>query len=162
MGAGKSTIGRQLARRCKLDFYDSDRVIEERTGVSIPMIFEIEGEEGFRDREQQAIEELSGMQGILLATGGGSVLRPENRALLKKTGSVIYLRASADQLFARIRHDKGRPLMQTANPLQTLRSLLKAREKLYSEVADIIIPTGRQRTSAIVRAACHKLKQKQG
>ncbi|MGB0846760.1 MAG: shikimate kinase [Thiolinea sp.] len=159
MGAGKSTIGRQLARRCKLDFYDSDRLIEERTGVSISTIFEIEGEDGFREREQQTIAELSEMEGIVLATGGGSVLRAENRACLKLAGPVIYLRASAEQLYSRIRHDKERPLMQTANPLQTLRELLKAREKNYMEVADIVLPTGKQRTSAIVRNACNKLKQ---
>ena len=158
MGAGKSTIGRQLARRCKLAFYDSDRVIEERTGVSIATIFEIEGEDGFREREQQTIAELSQMQGIVLATGGGSVLRAENRVCLKM-GVVIYLRASAEQLYGRIRHDKERPLMQTANPLRTLRELLKAREQYYLETADIVLPTGKQRTSAVVRHACNKLKQ---
>ncbi len=158
MGAGKSTIGRQLARRCKLEFYDSDRVIEARTGVSIATIFEIEGEESFRDREQQTIAELSQRSGIVLATGGGSILRAASRDCLKAAGPVIYLRTSAEQLFARIRHDKARPLMQTTNPLQTLRALLKAREKYYLDVADIVLPTGKQRTSAIVRHACNKLK----
>lgn len=159
MGAGKSTIGRQLARRCKLEFCDSDRVIEERTGVSIATIFEIEGEDGFRDREQQTIAELSQVNDIVLATGGGSILRAESRACLQAAGPVIYLRASAEQLYGRIRHDKARPLMQTDNPLQTLRDLLKAREKYYLEVADIVLSTGKQRTSAIVRHACSKLKQ---
>ncbi|EIJ33979.1 shikimate kinase AroK [Thiothrix nivea] len=161
MGAGKSTIGRQLARRLNLEFYDSDKVIEERTGVSIPTIFAIEGEQGFRDREEQIIEELCALPGILLATGGGSVLRETNRAHIKAGGCVIYLRASADQLFQRIKHDKNRPLMQTDKPLQTLRDLLKAREPLYMEVADLIVPTGKQKANIILRDIHNKLKQLQ-
>lgn len=157
MGAGKSTIGRQLAKRRKAPFYDSDKIIEERTGVNIPTIFEIEGENGFRDREQQVIADLVTLPGIVLATGGGSVLRADNRANLKAGGVVIYLRATAEQLYSRIRHDKGRPLMQTANPLQTLRDLLKAREQYYLEVADIVVPTGKQRATSIVRTINHKL-----
>ena len=158
MGAGKSTIGRQLAKRRKMPFYDSDKVIEERTGVSIPTIFEIEGEAGFREREQQVIAELSALDGIVLATGGGSVLREENRQRLKEGGVVVYLRASAEQLYSRIKHDKGRPLMQTEQPLHTLRNLLKAREALYMETADLVIPTGKQRASSIMRNLYHKLK----
>ncbi|MEZ5452208.1 MAG: shikimate kinase AroK [Thiothrix sp.] len=161
MGAGKSTIGRQLARRLNLEFYDSDKIIEERTGVSIPTIFAIEGEQGFRDREEQIIEELCALPGILLATGGGSVLRETNRAHIKAGGCVIYLRASADQLFQRIKHDKNRPLMQTDKPLQTLRDLLKAREPLYMEVADLIVPTGKQKANIILRDIHNKLKQLQ-
>lgn len=159
MGAGKSTIGRQLARRLNLTFYDSDKVIEERTGVSIPTIFSIEGEEGFRHREEQVIRELCAMPDILLATGGGSVLREANRAAIKAGGCVIYLRATAEQLFLRIRHDKNRPLMQTANPLQTLRDLLKVREPLYMEVADMVIPTGKQKVNVVLRDIHNKLKQ---
>jgi shikimate kinase len=159
MGAGKSTIGRQLARRLNLTFYDSDKVIEERTGVSIPTIFEIEGEAGFREREEQAIAELTSLDGILLATGGGSVLRETNRQHIKDAGCVIYLRATADQLFQRIKHDKSRPLMQTANPLQTLRDLLKTREPLYLEVADLVVPTGKQKVNVILRDIHNKLKQ---
>lgn len=161
MGAGKSTIGRQLARRLDLTFYDSDKVIEEHTGVSIPTIFAIEGEEGFREREEQVIAELCATPGILLATGGGSVLRASNRASIKAGGCVIYLRASADQLFQRIKHDKNRPLMQTANPLQTLRDLLKVREPLYMEVADLVVPTGKQKVNVILRDIHNKLKQLQ-
>ncbi|MBJ6609330.1 MAG: shikimate kinase AroK [Candidatus Thiothrix moscowensis] len=161
MGAGKSTIGRQLARRMNLTFYDSDKVIEERTGVSIPHIFEVEGEAGFRDREAQVIADLAAMSGILLATGGGSILRESNRQHLKASGYVIYLRASAEQLFQRIRQDKNRPLMQTANPLQTLRDLLKVREPLYLEVADMVIPTGKQKVNLILREIENKLKQLQ-
>lgn len=161
MGAGKSTIGRQLARRLNLTFYDSDKVIEERTGVSIPTIFEIEGENGFRDREEQVIAELTAMPGILLATGGGSVLREANRQHIKAGGHVIYLRASAEQLYQRIGHDRSRPLMQTANPLQTLRELLRTREPFYTEVADMIVPTGKQKVHVILRDIQNRLKQLQ-
>ncbi|MBU0654778.1 MAG: shikimate kinase AroK [Gammaproteobacteria bacterium] len=161
MGAGKSTIGRQLARRLNLTFYDSDKVIEERTGVSIPTIFAIEGEQGFREREELVIAEFAAMPGILLATGGGSVLRETNRAHIKAGGCVIYLRATADQLFQRIKHDKSRPLMQTENPLQTLRDLLKTREPLYMEVADLVVSTGKQKVNVILRDIHNKLKQLQ-
>jgi shikimate kinase len=161
MGAGKSTIGRQLSRRCKLDFYDSDKVIEERTGVSIPTIFDIEGEAGFRDREEKVIAELCQLDNIILATGGGSLLREKNRECVKNAGHVVYLRASAEQLYSRIRHDKNRPLMQTARPLQTLRDLLKAREGYYLEVADLVVPTGRQRASTISRHIIQRLKKLQ-
>ncbi len=161
MGAGKSTIGRQLARKLELTFYDSDKVIEERTGVSIPTIFEIEGEQGFRDREEQVIADLCSMSGILLATGGGSVLRETNRRHIKAGGYVIYLRATADQLFRRIKHDKNRPLMQTGNPLQTLSDLLKVRDPLYMEVANLIVPTGKQKAHIILRDIHNKLKQLQ-
>ena len=161
MGAGKSTIGRQLARRLNLTFYDSDKVVEERTGVSIPTIFAVEGEAGFREREEQVIAELTALPNTLIATGGGSVLRESNREHIKAGGTVIYLRASAEQLFQRIRHDKTRPLMQTANPMQTLRDLIKAREPLYMEVADLIMPTGKQKVNVILRDIHAKLKQLQ-
>ncbi len=158
MGAGKSTIGRQLAHKLGLAFFDSDKIIEERTGVSIPTIFSIEGEEGFREREEQVIAELTALSGIVLATGGGSILRASNRQQIKTSGYVIYLRASAEQLFHRIKNDKGRPLMQTPNPLQTLRNLLKAREPYYLEVADLIVPTGKQKVNVILRDINAKLK----
>ncbi|MEN9501125.1 MAG: hypothetical protein RI964_410 [Pseudomonadota bacterium] len=158
MGAGKSTIGRQLARKLGLTFYDSDKVVEERTGVSIPIIFNIEGEQGFRDREELVIAELTNLPNVLIATGGGSVLRDNNRAYLKNGGTVIYLKASAEQLYQRIKNDKNRPLMQTENPLQTLRNLLKAREPFYLEVADLIIPTGKQKVNVILREILTKLK----
>ncbi|PIE00328.1 MAG: shikimate kinase [Thiothrix nivea] len=161
MGAGKSTIGRQLARRSKLAFYDTDRVIEERTGVSISTIFDIEGEAGFRDREERVIAELSQLNHIVLATGGGSLLREQNRKCLKAVGHTIYLRASAEQLYARIRYDTRRPLMQTENPLQALRDLLKAREAHYLEVADLVITTGKQRASITARYIMQRLKQLQ-
>lgn len=161
MGAGKSTIGRQLARRFNLEFYDSDKTIEARTGVPIPTIFEMEGEQGFRDREEQVIAELSQLPGIVLATGGGSILRPSNRLALQAAGKVVYLHASAEQLYNRIHHDKNRPLMQTENPLQTLRSLLQARETYYLEVADLIVPTGKQKVAHIVNLISQKLNQLQ-
>ncbi len=161
MGAGKSTIGRQLARKLGLTFYDSDKVVEDRTGVSIPTIFNIEGEQGFRDREEQVIADLTAMPNVLIATGGGSVLRDINRQHLKDGGIVIYLKASADQLYQRIKNDKNRPLMQTENPLQTLRDLLQVREPLYFDVADLIIPTGKQKVSVILREILTKLKQLQ-
>ncbi|TXH67435.1 MAG: shikimate kinase [Thiothrix sp.] len=159
MGAGKSTIGRQLARRFNLEFHDSDKLIETRTGVPIPTIFEMEGEQGFRDREEQAIAELTQLRGIVLATGGGSILRANNRAALKACGKVVYLRASAEQLYSRIHHDKNRPLMQTDHPLQTLRHLLQAREAYYLEVADLIVPTGKQKVAYIVNLIAQKLNQ---
>ena len=161
MGAGKSTIGRQLARKLGLTFYDSDKVVEDRTGVSIPTIFNIEGEQGFRDREEQVIADLTAMPNVLIATGGGSVLRDINRQHLKDGGIVIYLKASADQLYQRIKNDKNRPLMQTENPLQTLRDLLQVREPLYFDVADLIIPTGKQKVSVILREILTKPKQLQ-
>lgn len=161
MGAGKSTIGRQLARRFNLEFYDSDKTIEARTGVPIPTIFEMEGEQGFRDREEQIIAELTQLRGVVIATGGGSILRANNRLALKESGKVVYLRASAEQLYNRIHHDKNRPLMQTDNPLQTLRNLLQAREAHYLEVADLIVPTGKQKVAYIVNLIAQKLNQLQ-
>ena len=151
MGAGKSTIGRSLAKRLNKEFFDSDRVIEERTGVDIATIFEIEGEQGFRDREVQVIEELCQMGNIVLATGGGGVLREENRKNMKKFGHVVYLCTTAELLYSRIRYDKSRPLMQTENPLDTLKTLLQGREPFYREVSDLIITTGKQKANVIVR-----------
>ena len=150
MGAGKSTVGRHLAKRLQMEFYDSDTEIEQRTGVSIATIFEIEGEQGFRAREEQMISELCGYDNIILATGGGSVLRENNRIALQNAGHVIYLCTSAEQLYARIRHDKSRPLMQTENPLKTLRNLLHEREPHYLKVANSVIKTRRQRINVVI------------
>ena len=151
MGAGKSTIGRHLAKQLNKEFYDSDRVIEERTGVDIATIFEIEGEQGFRDREEQVIKELCQMDNIILATGGGSILREENRENMKEYGHVVYLCTSAELLYSRIRFDKSRPLMQTSRPLDTLKNLLKEREPFYMDVADSVIKTGKQKATLIVK-----------
>jgi shikimate kinase len=159
MGAGKSTVGRLLAKRLKTDFYDSDHVIEERTGVNIPTIFDIEGEEGFRDREEQVIHDLCQKQGIILATGGGSLLREVNRESITNSGIVIYLRATPEQLYSRIRHDKNRPLMQTDNPLKTLKDILKKRETHYIDTADIIANTGKHRIIHTVHQIERSLKQ---
>jgi len=160
MGAGKSTIGRSLAKKLKKEFYDSDRVIEERTGVDIATIFEIEGEEGFRDRESQVIMELCQLKDIIIATGGGSVLREENRINMKQFSQVVYLSTTAELLYSRIRHDKSRPLMQTSNPLETLKKLLEDREPLYKEVSEIIITTGKQKASVIVKRVIEALDTK--
>ena len=151
MGAGKSTIGRNIAKRLNKDFYDSDRVIEERTGVDISTIFEIEGEQGFRDREEQVIEELCKMKNVVIATGGGSILREVSRKNIRKYGHVVYLQTSAELLYSRIRYDKSRPLMQTKSPLDTLRKLLSDREPLYLELADTVIKTGKQKAGVIVK-----------
>lgn len=143
MGAGKSTVGRMLAKRLGKSFIDSDHEIERRCGVKIPVIFEMEGEEGFRKREALVIDEISQQDNIVLATGGGSVLLPENRAHLKSRGIVIYLRANPTELWLRTRHDKGRPLLQTANPQKTLEDLFAIRDPLYKSIATHIIETGK-------------------
>jgi len=151
MGAGKSTIGRKLATLMNKEFYDSDRVIEERTGVDIATIFEIEGEQGFRDREEQVIAELCQKENIILATGGGVILRENNRKIMAQSGHVVYLKTTAELLYSRIRYDKTRPLMQTSSPINTLRKLLKDREPFYLEIADTIMPTGKQKVVVIVK-----------
>lgn len=144
MGAGKTSVGRMLAKRIHRDFYDADAEIEKATGVKIPVIFDIEGEAGFRAREEKMIEKLTAMQGIVLATGGGAVLSAANRARLKRGGRVIYLRAAPEDLWRRTRRDRNRPLLQTANPLARLRDLHAQRDPLYTEVADLVVDTGAQ------------------
>ncbi len=141
MGAGKSTVGRRLARETGLEFVDSDQVIVERTGVTIPTIFEIEGEEGFRRREKEVVDELSRREGIVLATGGGVVLDPDNRRHLSERGFVVYLRASLEQIEQRTRHDRNRPLLQRSDRREVLDRLLRERDPLYREVADLVIET---------------------
>lgn len=150
MGAGKTSVGRLLAQRLHKRFVDADQVLEARTGVRIPVIFEIEGEEGFRAREAGIIDALTQECGVVLATGGGAVIRPENRAALRGRGTVVYLRASADELWHRTRHDRGRPLLQTANPRGRLAELLSAREPLYEETAHLVVDTGSQSLRALV------------
>lgn len=157
MGAGKTTVGRLLAKHYGYAFHDSDHEIEARTGVKIPVIFEIEGEAGFRKREENAIAELSTLSGIVLATGGGAVLSPANRESLRKNGLVIYLRGSPEHLYERTRHDRNRPLLQTENPLAKLRELYKLRDPLYREVADIVVDTGRQNVANMTRVLFGKL-----
>ncbi len=141
MGAGKSTIGRFLAQQLKLDFVDTDSEIEARTGADIPWIFDMEGEEGFRDREQQVVEELTNRQNIVLATGGGVILRPENRRALASRGYVVYLHATVEEQARRTRRDRRRPLLQTDDPRGVLAGLMAVRDPLYREVADLVFDT---------------------
>lgn len=150
MGAGKTTIGRLLAKHLNKTFYDTDHEIEKRTGVNIPLIFELEGEAGFRKREVAIIEELSQMQNIVLATGGGAILMQKNRENLKKNGTVIYLRANVHELWQRTRNDKNRPLLQTTNSREKLEQLFAERDPYYRDVATIIVDTGGQSVGTIV------------
>ncbi|HJV82524.1 MAG TPA: shikimate kinase AroK [Noviherbaspirillum sp.] len=158
MGAGKTTVGRALAKKLDKRFIDSDHEIEARTGASIPLIFEIEGEAGFRQRESEVIRELTELDNIVLATGGGAILRPENRACLKAHGTVIYLRASVSSILQRTSHDKNRPLLQTADPRQKLEQLSREREPYYLEVADLIIDTGRPNVQSLVQTILTQLE----
>lgn len=157
MGAGKTTVGRILARRYDKVFHDSDHEIEARCGVKIPVIFEIEGEAGFRKREETAVAELTALSNVVIATGGGAVLSATNREILKARGVAVYLRGSPEHLFERTRHDRNRPLLQTADPLARLRELYRQRDPLYREVADIIVDTGRQSVANMTRVLCDKL-----
>ncbi|MCS6785879.1 MAG: shikimate kinase [Thiobacillaceae bacterium] len=150
MGAGKTTVGRALARERGLAFFDSDHEIVARCGVSIPTIFEIEGEAGFRRRESCIIDELTQRCGIVLATGGGAVLDADNRARLKSRGTVVYLHAQPQELWLRTRHDRNRPLLQTADPLRKLEELYAVRHPLYLETAHIVLETGRQSVMSLV------------
>ena len=161
MGAGKTTIGKALARTLGRDFLDLDHEIVGRCGVSIPVIFDIEGEEGFRKRETLVLDEVARLEGIVLATGGGAVLREENRAVLKQYGLVIYLKASADELYRRVAKDKNRPLLATPNPKARIVELLAQREALYESVANLTIETGSGSIVSVVRKI-HNLLQKSG
>ena len=160
MGAGKSTVGRLLARRLKLRFLDCDDEIERRCGVKVPLIFEIEGEAGFRARESEVLAELTALKGIVLATGGGAVLAAENRRCLAAHGTVIYLRARPEDLYGRVRHDRNRPLLASADPLRRLRELHAERDPLYASVADLVIDTGRQTVQALARELVARLGER--
>ncbi len=162
MGAGKTTVGRALAKKLDKQFIDSDHEIELRTGASIPLIFEIEGEEGFRQREAEVIRDLTARQDIVLATGGGAILRQENRECLRSRGVVIYLRASVSSILQRTAHDKNRPLLQTPDPRKRIEELARAREPLYCEVADFIIETGRPNVQLLVQTILTQLEQHGG
>lgn len=152
MGAGKTTVGRLLAKHFNKAFVDSDHEIEARTGASIPLIFELEGERGFRDREEALIDELSLQDNIVLATGGGAILREATRTRLRERGLVIYLKADIRELLHRTRYDKNRPLLRTPDPKAKLQALLKEREPLYREVADIVFDSGHHSLPPMVRA----------
>ncbi|MBI1904803.1 MAG: shikimate kinase [Rhodocyclales bacterium] len=151
MGAGKTTVGREYARRHGLRFVDCDHELEARTGVSVATIFEIEGEGGFRRREAQLLDELTVEPGLVLATGGGIVLSPDNRAILRERGIVVYLNVPAQILWERTRNDKNRPLLQVPNPRERIEALYSQRDPLYREVADIIVDGGRGNPSGMVR-----------
>lgn len=157
MGAGKSTIGRQLARSLKLEFLDTDREIERRTGVDIPLIFELEGEASFRERESRIIDELTTMPGIVLATGGGAILSPQNRHYLSTRGKVIYLYTSIEQQLKRTAHDRQRPLLQTADPKAKLEELMEIRAPLYQQTAHITINTDGCRIRDVVNKISHEI-----
>jgi shikimate kinase len=150
MGAGKTSVGRVLAKRFSKAFLDSDHEVERRTGVRIPVIFEIEGEAGFRRREAAVLSELTSESNIVLATGGGAVLNQGTRALLRSTGTVIYLRAEPNDLWLRTRHDRNRPLLQANDPLRRLMELREVRDPLYRETAHLIVDTGAQTIRSLV------------
>lgn len=150
MGAGKTTIGRQLAKQLGKTFYDTDHEIEKRTGVKIPVIFDLEGEEGFRKRESAIIKELVQLDNVVLATGGGAVLLNENREALNKNGHVIYLRAAVNDLWKRMRHDKSRPLLQNVDIRARLEQLYTERHPIYTQMANTIVDTGRQPAGILI------------
>ncbi len=158
MGVGKTTIGRVLADLLGLEFYDSDREIEASTGADIPWIFDVEGESGFRTRETRMIEQLTQKKNIVLATGGGAVMSAENREWLMARGVVVYLRAPISQQIERTSRDKTRPLLQTPNPEEKIRELMKIREPLYQEVADIVVDTYRRNPKSVSQDICSQLK----
>jgi len=150
MGSGKTTMGRMLARHLDKVFVDSDEEIIKRTGVSIPHIFDIEGEAGFRQREAATIRDLARRDSMVLATGGGAVLEEQNREMLQNNGIVIYLKASVHDLWQRTRRDRNRPLLQTADPHAKLTELFQQRDPLYQQVADIIVKSGKQSVHALM------------
>ncbi len=158
MGAGKSTIGRLLAKELRLPFKDSDKEIEQRTGANIPWIFDVEGEQGFREREHAVIAELCRQRGIVLATGGGAVLREDNREALKGGGCVVYLRTSVEQQLERTSRDRNRPLLQKPNPGQVLAELMAIRDPLYRAIADITVETDERPPRLVVLEILDRLK----
>ena len=159
MGAGKTSVGRLLAKGLGKTFYDCDQVIERRTGVKIPVIFEIEGEAGFRTREANVLQELAALNDIVLATGGGAILREDNRQVLRLKGTVIYLRASLDDLWQRTRHDRNRPLLQNADPRAKLEDLFAQRDPLYREVASLVMDTGNQSLGSLANRLEQRLRE---
>jgi shikimate kinase len=160
MGSGKSTIGKQLAAALRLAFQDSDHEIQRRTGVDIPTIFAFEGEAGFRAREKAVIDALTALDGVVLATGGGAILDPDNRRALSSRGVVVYLHCSPEQQYRRTSHDRNRPLLQTEDPLQRLRDLMAARDPLYRETADFVVSTEKRSAAAVTREIVRLLQER--
>ena len=159
MGSGKTTIGQRLARQLGLEFHDTDQVIEDRTGVDIGLIFEIEGEEGFRNRESRVLDELTALKGVLIATGGGAVLSKTNRDILRQRGTVIYLKATVEQQLSRLRYDKTRPLIQQDNREVILEELARTRDPLYAELADLTFPARNRSVDNSVERIVNALQQ---
>jgi len=159
MGAGKTTLGRALARRLGREFIDTDRLLVERTGVPVTTIFEIEGEDGFRKRESALLREVAARTGCVVATGGGAVLAAENRDAMRQAGTVIYLRARLESLWERLRHDATRPLLATADPRATLAAILAERDPLYREAAHLVVDTGAQAASTLVNRVVTALRR---
>jgi len=159
MGVGKTTIGRSLAQQLQLEFIDSDQEIERRAGANIAWIFDVEGEPGFRDRETAVLDDLSKLDDVLIATGGGSVVRPENREILRTRGLVIFLDTSLDLQIKRTAKDKKRPLLQTSNPAAVLRKLKVERDPLYNEIADIKVLVGDSSSRRILALIAKKLAE---
>ena len=159
MGAGKTTAGRLMARRLKREFLDTDLEIERRCGVKVPVIFEIEGEAGFRQREAAVIAELTAREDVVLATGGGAVLDEANRRHLAARGTVVYLHAPPTALYERVRRDRNRPLLATADPQARLQELYAVRDPLYREIADVVVDTGRQSVQNLARQLLARLKE---
>ncbi|BES69948.1 shikimate kinase AroK [Marinobacter nanhaiticus D15-8W] len=158
MGAGKSTIGRLLARELGYHFIDSDRLIEERCGADIPWIFDVEGEDGFRTRESNILEELSHEKGAVIATGGGAVMRQANHECLRRNALIVYLKTSVEQQYDRTRRDRNRPLLQHDDPKSILDDLFAHRDPLYSQLADIVMMTDRKSPRLVVRQLMNRLK----
>lgn len=159
MGAGKTTVGRLLARRLRRPFYDCDHEVERRCGVRIPVIFDIEGEAGFRARERAVLDELTALEGVVLATGGGAVLDPDNRRCLRARGIVVYLHARPADLYQRVRHDKNRPLLAGGDALRRLEELYAVRDPLYREIADVVADTGRPSVQELTRELLAQLSE---
>lgn len=162
MGSGKTAVGRQLARQLKLEFIDSDAEIEHRTGVDIPYIFEKEGEDGFREREREVIDSLTQLTNIVIATGGGAILRPENREHLSSRGTVVYLQTGIEQQLERTRHGRQRPLLYTDDPEAKLRELMQTRMPIYESLADITVSTDGRQVRAVTDEIIEKLKETVG
>jgi shikimate kinase len=160
-GSGKSTVGRLLARRLEMEFFDADQVLEKRLGCSIREYFEQLGEQVFRDREEAVIAELTRLRGVVVSTGGGVVLRAQNRQHLHQRGWVVYLKSNPDDLYRRLRHDQSRPLLQVADPLAQLKDLHAVRDPLYREVAHCTIATGRPLVNAVVQNIAMQFEQQE-